>query len=209
MSGVLEIPGNTTQAQLLDMVNDRIRDLNAILATLVPNPATDDVDLGKNRIINLADPKNDLDAVNLRTLKHSAGSAATQTTPTIKAVTSGLDSYCIVFSKDGTVHDGDQAPGYAVTLERKGMPVAIWVMSIQPPVTDFNGNAQIDIGDGNGPKSILATDIVLPATKLGPVIVRKLAYAPIMPEGSRVTILIDKGGLAGGFTMGVVVKRTK
>ena len=69
MKAILELPPGLTMEQLQALLNDRIRDLNFTLSDVVESPALENVDIGTHRVINLADPSNDLDAVNLRTLK--------------------------------------------------------------------------------------------------------------------------------------------
>lgn len=80
---LLDLPPNiTTTAQLATLLEDRIRDLNQILAVLVSTPSDGDVDLGANRIVNLGDPQTDLDGVNFRTLKRfQPTTAAAPATP--------------------------------------------------------------------------------------------------------------------------------
>lgn len=66
---ILELPPGLTLEQLQTILNDRLRDLNAVLKEYVIAPADQSLDLGTQRIVNLADPKDDLDGVNLRTLQ--------------------------------------------------------------------------------------------------------------------------------------------
>lgn len=71
MPQTTELPVNLASVKdLTAAMNDRIRQTNNWLQTeYVHNAALSDVDLGSNRITNLADPTDDLDAVNLRTVK--------------------------------------------------------------------------------------------------------------------------------------------
>ena len=68
-----ELPGNlTTPASVVVATNDRIRDIISwVTGGYVANPATaaTAIDTNQNNIVNLADPINPQDAVNLRTLK--------------------------------------------------------------------------------------------------------------------------------------------
>lgn len=90
-----ELPSNLSSiAEVLAAVNQRIRDIRSTLQGYVQNPAIDNVDLGSNRIINLADPINDLDGVNYRSLKkyqqQPGGAAPVSSGPGI--ITFGFDS---------------------------------------------------------------------------------------------------------------------
>ncbi len=204
---ILELPANLAlDPNTLGVINDRIRDINADFAISVISPSLDDVDMGKHKIVNLADPKNDLDAVNLRTLRQSGSGNAAVSEQQISTA-GGLDAYAIVFSKDGNVNDGDQAPGYPVHQLRQGIPVAVGVMAIQAGAGDFNGNIAINLGDGSTPPTnVLNNDIVLPAGQLGPVWV-KADYKPRVKQGGWAYIVIDKGGGLGGPTLVLVMKR--
>lgn len=72
---ILELPLNLTPAQFQTLVGDRIRDLNLLLRGVGLNPSVTDLSLGSFRITNVADPTDDLDGVNLRTLKRLASQA--------------------------------------------------------------------------------------------------------------------------------------
>src|SRR5262245_55629275 len=100
MQEIEELPPNLTPAQTVELVNDRIRQINAALRGVQQNPGVTAADIGLFRIVNLADPKDDLDGVNLRTLKRWRPIEAQQI-PT--AAGRGLDGYCITFVKDGTL----------------------------------------------------------------------------------------------------------
>jgi hypothetical protein len=69
-----------TPEQTADVLNDRIRDLNKLFQDYVFQPADNDVDLGYGRVVNLGDPKDDLDGVNLRTLRKFGGASVTSNT---------------------------------------------------------------------------------------------------------------------------------
>jgi hypothetical protein len=94
-----ELPssGIGTVAQLVTAVNDRLRTIVSwVTGGYVGNPATSQVDLAQNQIINLADPVNPQDAVNLRTLKRIQPSAiAAPSAPT--SVAPGSISFRLVY----------------------------------------------------------------------------------------------------------------
>jgi hypothetical protein len=88
-----EVPQNLDLQQLTTSLNGRIRDIAAALTNeVVSEPQTMDHDAGAKRITNLADPTQDLDAVNLRTLKKGVPpGAAAAPEPKERVVTIGLD----------------------------------------------------------------------------------------------------------------------
>src|ERR1043165_6098794 len=108
---VLELPPNLSPAALQTLLNDRIRDLNRLLQGVAFNPAVTDLDMAQFRIVNLADPTDDLDAVNLRTLRRTAGGAAATETP---ASSGGLDAYTIVFVIPGFPGPDEAVPAFVV-----------------------------------------------------------------------------------------------
>ncbi len=75
---LLEIPPGLSPQQFMTLLSDRVRDLNVLLKRLETNPAVLDLAMANFRITGLADPTDDLDAVNLRTLR-KMGATATQT----------------------------------------------------------------------------------------------------------------------------------
>lgn len=66
---ILDLPTSMTPEQFQSMVKDRIHDLNLLLRMVGFNPALASLSMGNFRITALANPTDDLDAVNLRTLR--------------------------------------------------------------------------------------------------------------------------------------------
>lgn len=131
MPAPTELPSNlSTVADVVAAVNDRLRQLNNwLVQAFVENPALADVSLGNNRITDLADPTNDLDAVNLRTLKKQQPvSSVTTTTPQVVRVpvTFGID--------DDTI--GQNVAGKYGVVWMKGRPETAYISVVERPTTD-------------------------------------------------------------------------
>ena len=210
MKTILELPPNLDLEQLHTLVNDRFRDINAALAILVSNPAEPDtnIDLGANRIINLADPAGDLDAVNLRTLKRGATTAAKiqPVAPVKAAPVSGLDFYTIVFTKDGIVADGDTAPSFVVDAGREGIVAHGWFFAKGPPQNDANFNMTVTVGAVVN--TVFTADAVILANATVPTFATNLKFKARMVKGNIVDLKVGAAGSASSFTAGLVVHRT-
>src|SRR4051812_28019509 len=74
--------------KLLSALNDRFRAWNEQARNIVTNPAQKDtpLDVGGNPVVNLADPRDAMDAVNLRTLRLHTGRRQVTSTAEAAAV---------------------------------------------------------------------------------------------------------------------------
>lgn len=216
MKQLAELPPNLTLAQLASLLNDRIRDVNDILTGAISNPAESDVDMAAHRITNLADPRDDLDAVTLRTLKRFQPAAAAQ------AIGSGLDAYAIVFDKDAALVDGETIPAYVVGVDRTGNPLECWLYSrvAAPGDIKINFGVLVPTGTAVAPvekilmvnaKTGVPVDLILNAGQTGPVFFTPTNLVIFgvtnFPHGTIVYPKIDTGASATMCSMGVVVKR--
>lgn len=209
MSGIkliLEIdPGITTVPGLISVINDRVRDLGEDLKILVANPATSDVDLGNFQIHNLGDPSNDLDAVNLRTLRKQPTGDATQ-----QATVSGLDAYTVVFTKDGFPTDGEAAPSFTVDKAREGTALRAWFRCKGPPTSDATFNFKVTEPKGveADAKTVLSADVVIPAGSVRTIFSEKILYKKRMITDSVVDIVIVVAGGCSMLSAGLIVGRS-
>jgi hypothetical protein len=186
---IQEIPAGDHGAQLQDLINDRIRSLNDALKSYLQNPALGPVDLGTQQIINLADPKNDLDGVNLRTRKKFGGQAVEQT---VTGTGSGNAPYAIYFAFDGFPDDGTLSPIATINQQRDGRaPLIVSFTVTGAGLFDVKGNITIDGVD------LLSEDLVIPAGELGPVYSQKIALPSLLRVGQG---LRGKIVIAGGCT---------
>lgn len=200
---ILELPPGLTPAQFQTLVSDRIKDLNLLLRGVEFNPSVTDLDMGSFRITNLADPIEDLDGVNLRTLRRFGG-----TTTEAPAVTAtGLDAYAMVFDNPGILADGSVSTAYVVGLMRTGTPVEAWFYLQGVGRSNSSINFQVQLG-GVGPfVRLLASDLTISAGSLGPVFTSSFALNSNFPHGTVVEAVGTIGGFASGVSMGVVMKR--
>lgn len=193
---VLELPpGVNSVDELAGLVNDRIQQLNISMQRFVQNPALGAADLGLNKIVNLADPKDDLDGVNLRTLRKFGGAAAEE-----KVVAAG-EHPTIYFTFDGLAADGQESPFAQIMANRAGFtPTAVSVCAVTPPTSDCEINLQIEGVD------MLADNLVLPAGDQGPVFTTAFALGGALPKGTLIQAIIVVSGDASQVTIGLSIR---
>ncbi len=207
---ILELPPDLPPDRLQELLNDRIRDINAAIALFVENPATAEFDAGLHRILNVADPQKDLDAVNLRTLRKGAP-AAVETPVRGK---SGLDAYVIVFDDPGAVFDGEAWPPYTVGAKRIGVIEAVSVSADSPASSgDLKINAtvrrpKVHEDDAEpAEEDVLTESLVLPQGHYGPLFSDKIKFTDLLLQGARLKPTIVSGSAAGLVTIEIHVKR--
>jgi hypothetical protein len=195
---LIDLPKGLTLAQLETILNDRFRDLNLLLGAFVINPSDVDVSLGGFKITNLADPTDDLDGVNLRTLKRlGAGGATTTATGTA----TGLDAYTIVFCVPGFLGPNELIPAFVVGLDRHGAPEEVWVYALGAPST---GPFTFQVTKNGA--NILPAVVTLPNGAVGPIF--SIAFSGGSFAHGDVIQLSPVSGSASGISVGVVVRRT-
>jgi hypothetical protein len=166
MNTLVELPPDTTPDKLTAAINDRIRQLQQILTDVLTNPMGADLDMGKFRIVSLSDPKDDLDGVNLRTLKRFQG----DNNPPDTTANARGGKFVIVFSSDDVVEAGQEIADYVFATGRLGKIIQgkLYARSAPKggPLTvrlSHNGavtGASVSLPDGtNGP---VAVDLSLP-----------------------------------------------
>lgn len=196
---IQEIPsdGTRTVAQLGELLNDRIRQLNQALTKYVKQPNQAAIDLGTQQIVNLADPKNDLDGVNLRTLRKFAGAPVEQQA----AKGSGFEQPTIYFEFDGFPFDDEASPFAIIMQNRQGFtPLAISIAAVGPGVSDsVKGNLQI------AGVNMLTEDIELPAGEQGPVFSTKLAGGSLA-LGTLIQAIITQASGSSQVSFGLVIR---
>lgn len=84
MATIQSIPNGLTGQALIDAVNNSLRQIQGLLPST--GPETSNLDMGGNRIINLANGVNPQDAVNLRQLRAAAAPAVSPVKSSVPAV---------------------------------------------------------------------------------------------------------------------------
>jgi len=194
---ILEIPAAPVTSSL---INDRIQQINLAFQKFLQNPALGEADLAQFRIINLADPKDDLDGVNLRTLKRFAGQGIAQQ---VTGTGSGIEQPTIYFTIDGEPSNGEASPYAQIMANRAGFtPIEISVTAVTAPSTaDLTANV-IKFGAGN----MLASDLTLPIGSVGPVYATGLALPGPFALG---TLLQGVVVIAGGASQVTIAIRLR
>lgn len=149
---------------------------------------TANMNLGGNRVTDVADPGNPTDAVNLRYLKKKLddiGNLQHQRQTRIP--------YSIVFSAIGAVTAGQFSAPYIMMPGKAGSPNFVTVATI--PAGTGASSAQFNIAR-NG-TSILSSDLVVPAGFQGPITVTNFLPGVTFAVGDLITpVVIKSGGMA-------------
>ena len=204
---IVEIPVVDDLGALVQVLNERFRDLGIQMRGLVSNPARADVDLGTKRIANLADPSQDLDAVNLRTLKRLKPGTTVQNITEGGATVTPRTYFAVIFTKDGFVADGEYTPYYTVFDERKATPIAVVLSaSVAPPAAPLKVNWRVT-KPGELAGDLLTLPLELAVGESGPLFQRTLALTEELPEGTTIDMLVIAGGDAEKVTGQILFRR--
>lgn len=195
---ILAIPGTPSGAQLVALLNDRIDQVNLAFAKFVQNPALGDVDLAQAKIVDLADPKDDLDAVNLRTLKKFG--AVSVDTGTGKG--SGIEFPTIYFTFDGFPFDGEESPFAIIMPNRDGFsPTQVSLSAVGVPTSvPCEVNLTIQGVD------MLRANLALPVGSQGPVFSADFALPGSLRSGTLIMGVIVKAGGTTQLTIGLSLR---
>lgn len=177
-------PGNPETAR-----KQTSQELNRIGQKLAQSDnRTANMNLGGNRVTDVADPGNPTDAVNLRYLKKKLddiGNLQHQRQTRIP--------YSIVFSAIGAVTAGQFSAPYIMMPGKAGSPNYVTVATI--PAGTGASSAQFNIAR-NG-TSILSSDLVVPAGFQGPITVTNILPGVTFAVGDLITpVVIKSGGMA-------------
>lgn len=198
---LLELPPGLTLAQLQTTINDRFRELNNLFDDYVFQPADADVDIGTSRIVNLADPKNDLDGVNLRTLRKFQGAPATQ-----EVSSTGLDAYAIAITTEGFAANGLMTPAYDVNHLREGDMVCVSFSALTAGSVQASIINPVLINSAGVQSNILTEPLTLPIGQTAAVYSVKFALTGLS-KGMKVVNVFTQAGDAQNFTATIVVRR--
>jgi hypothetical protein len=131
------------------------------------------------------------------------------------SVSAGVDNdyYTVVFSKDGTVSDGEESPEFVIGKGREGQPLEVWVKcreGFEPAGGDLVINVswtRYDLSSSPVTVNLLSTDLHLPRDTSNPVFSSAFATPiPKLSRGSVINKVIVTGSNAGYVSVGLVVK---
>lgn len=213
---ITQLPLVASVAALVTALNIRFREATTSFRSVLTNPAREEEtwNLSYNRIENAGDPRNDLDVVNLRTLrKYISPQQVTQaqetsTTPEVQAIT----AYTMVFTKDGLVNDNEKSPSFTVNELRTGTIFAASLTAeIAPSVEALKVNFLVSIPGDDDDKKLFLDDheITLEIGAKGPSHSVEFQIAKTLPKDTKVRMLIVKAGLSEQVVGELVIKGVK
>lgn len=190
------------QRTVVKAVQSLVSQMNQAVFTAEPAPAT--LDMGHNRVSNVAQPSAEGDAVNLGFLRRSFKAGATGG---IRSATSD-SHYQIVFGTPGDISTGTLVDfPYNVGIDRAGIPVEANISALSPPVgADIHVN--FILYSGTSTTTLLLTDLVLTTGQTDLATANNFDGTPLQ-YGDRVVLSVtqvgstDPGALV---SIGLVVK---
>lgn len=200
-SQILDLPTDLADlAQLVGILNDRIHQINGALQLYVANPSPADVSIGTHRITELADPKDDLDGVNLRTLKRAVGEPVEQTGGT----GDGIEEPTIYFTFDGLPFDGEESPYAMILPNRDGFaPTAVGLTAVGAPTA---GSLKINLAIVGLAGDMLTVDLELPEGENGMRSTTGFRLPGAFKTGTKVQAIITRAGGATQVTIALGIK---
>ncbi len=211
-SGIViqDLPLADSKPELLPaLINDRFRHLQDDLKVLIRKNDKDNVDIGGNRIVNVGDPKDDLDVVNLRTLKRTSVSPRPVETETTAAASIPDQHYAMIFTKDGFVSDEETSPWLTIDEFREGYPLSALVTAKTAPAgVSLKVNFKILRPEAIDEEDLLDLPLEILVSERGPVFSELgLAVTDKLEKGTRIYMLIVQGGDAEKVTGQIVLRR--
>lgn len=157
---------------------------------------TANLNLGGNRVTQVADPGNPTDAVNLRYLKKKLDDIALQ-----HIQRQQRPVYSIVFSSIGAVTTGMLSAPYIMMPGKAGSPNFVKVATI--PLGTGGSAAQFNLAK-NG-VNVLDADLVVPAGSQGPITVTNFIAGTVFSVDDLITPIVNKAGGMSYVTLEVEV----
>jgi len=207
---IQELPPDTKPDQLLPLLNNRLRELEQSLKAVVVQESLVNVDAGGKRVVNVGDPRDDLDVVNLRTLKRGAGSRRSEEQQTTTAAAAAPEQhYAIVFTKDGFVSDEEESPWLTIDEHREGYPVSALITSkVEPAGVSLKVQFKVRRKDAIEDEDLLELPLEIEAGSNGPVYSDLgLLITDKLQKGTRIFMLIVQGGDAEKVVGQIVMRR--
>lgn len=201
------IPPGLTPAQLIVILNQRFREIDDNWRRVVENPVRGKLDLSHERITGMGDPKDDLDGVNLRTLRRFGGGAR-QEEQQQAAEEVAAGAYTAVFTKDGLVGDGELSPWFTVNQLREGDPVVVSLSaSIAPTINPLQVNFRVYPPGGAAVYDLLSEDLALDPGETGPAFTTEFTTSARLAVGAYVEMRIVQAGSAEKVAGEIVLRR--
>ena len=131
----LDIPAGTSGAQLVELINDRLRAITQALNTSGSSPVTGDLNMNGYRVVVLGNPLNPQDALNLRTadkryspLAAGQSPAAQSTAVQSPAAQVASSATTLILTVPGTLAiESNAAPLVQFTAARSFTKIALFV----------------------------------------------------------------------------------
>lgn len=208
---VLELPYGLEGSELIRILNERLRDIQEIFKAFAQNPTNEDLDIANGRILNLGDPKNDLDGVNLRTLRRFKGEAEQLE----ESVAVERQAYTAVFTKDGAVATDERSPSFTVNELRQGTPESCSLTcELAPSLTALQINWQVSIPipdtdppSYNPPENLLDDPLEIPIGEVGAVFTDDIGFSDFWTKGTKIRMVILNAASAQQVVGEIVVRR--
>jgi hypothetical protein len=167
---------------------------------------TQPMSMGGNRLSDVPDPVNALDAVNLRTLKKELQGIGNKFERK-QAPKVGEEStyFSVVWANSGTASSGTGIPPYVFNPNRLGTPGLFKAYAIGTGTGSTTVNwLYLPQGNGAGTR-MLSSDLVIGAGAHGPVSANNFAIAPSFAANDVVYPVIDVAGGCSVFSLEMLV----
>lgn len=205
---IQDVPSDTPPERLPEVINSRFRRLKTDLVKFVMQGSRVAVDVGRQRIIHVADPKNDEDAVNLRTLKRSVAPIRHVEDQPAKKTVAAVQPYSMVFTKDGFVNDDEESPFFGVDDGNQGSIASVLVAArVAPSTGPLKVNWRVQRPGELEASDLLVLPLTLEVDSKGPEFGTEIAIRDALPKGTLVYMVIVEGGSAEQVTGQVFLKR--
>ena len=157
--------------------------------------------MGGNRLTDVPDPSNALDAVNLRTLKKFTSPISHPRQREIPA-----NVYVPVWSFYGTSTAVSTSPGYIINPNRQGIPVVAKMYAVGTGTGSTTANIYYRQGGIGTPAKILTNDITLPASVFGPVSETNFTLSASLSVNDVLYTVVTTAGGAVNLTVELLVQ---
>lgn len=194
------LPVSIPSTNSIEMLRQRVVvALNSLSVRIAQTDTrTAPMDMGGNRLINVPDPVNALDAVNLRTLKKNLQGVTHPRTRSSENV------YTIVWSMNGTATG--IAPAYIINPNRTGTPVVAKAYALGTGTGSTTVNIWYKQGGTGTPAKVLTNDLNLPASTNGPVSESTFNLSATLSVNDVLYAAVSTSGGASNYTIELLIQ---